>query len=126
MHVEILIIYFSISWFLRALKCEIWPRLFVVLIRTLYWMQMRLVFEEAEKKNKTLASWTKERVEQVSRMAAMWDNFQTVLDNHQYILSKQVCIEFINLYTYNCLQSFKFHINKSNMKYHYPILVPFT
>jgi hypothetical protein len=54
---------------------------------------MRLVFEEAEKKNKTLASWTKERVEQVSRMAAMWDNFQAVLDNHQYILSKQVCIE---------------------------------
>jgi phosphoenolpyruvate carboxylase len=62
-------------------------------------MQMRLVFEEAEKKNKTLASWTKEKVEQVSRMAAMWDNFQTVLDNHQYILSKQVCIELVNLYS---------------------------
>lgn len=99
MRVEILIIYCSKSWFLRALKYEIWPRLFVILIRTLYWMQMQLVFEEAEKKNKTLASWTKERVEQVSRMAAMWDNFQTVLDNHQYILSKQVCIELVNSYS---------------------------
>ncbi|XP_069679211.1 cytoplasmic dynein 2 heavy chain 1 isoform X2 [Periplaneta americana] len=52
--------------------------------------EMLKVFEEAEKKNKTLASWTKERVEQVSRMAAMWDNFQAMLDNHQYLLSKQV------------------------------------
>ena len=59
---------------------------------------MRLVFEEAEKKNKTLASWPKERVAQVSRMAAMWDNFQAVLDTHQYILSKQVCIEIVSLY----------------------------
>jgi hypothetical protein len=52
---------------------------------------MRLVFEEADKKNKILASWTKERVEQISRMTAMWDNLQAMLDNHQYLLGKQVC-----------------------------------
>jgi hypothetical protein len=63
----------------------------VFAIKTVCSTQMLLVFEEAEKKNKTLASWTKERVEQVSRIAAMWDNFQAMLDNHQYILSKQVC-----------------------------------
>ncbi|GLH06946.1 Dynein heavy chain, cytoplasmic, partial [Gryllus bimaculatus] len=48
------------------------------------------IVQEAEKKNKTLASWTKERVEQVNRMVTKWDNFQTMLDNHQYLISKQV------------------------------------
>ncbi|XP_068082912.1 cytoplasmic dynein 2 heavy chain 1 [Anabrus simplex] len=52
--------------------------------------QMRQMFEEAERKNKTLASWTKERVEQMTQLASVWDNFQTMLDNHQYIISKQV------------------------------------
>ncbi|KAJ9584167.1 hypothetical protein L9F63_021464, partial [Diploptera punctata] len=52
--------------------------------------EMLTIFEEAEKKNKTLASWTKERVEQVGRMGVIWDNFQSMLDNHQYFLSKQL------------------------------------
>jgi hypothetical protein len=60
---------------------------------------MLAVFEEAEKKNKTLASWTKERVEQVSHMAAVWDNFQAMLDNHKYLLSKQVYIIILH---WNC------------------------
>ena len=51
---------------------------------------MLKVFEEVEKKNKTLASWTKERVEQVGHMAVVWDNFQLMLDNHHSVISKQV------------------------------------
>jgi hypothetical protein len=73
---------------------------------------MLLVFEEADKKNKTLASWTKERVEQVSRMTALWDNFQAVLDNHQYLLGKQVCIiinslKLLDLCTLECFKRFQ-------------------
>lgn len=47
-------------------------------------------FNEAERKNKTLASWTKERVEQVSRVTMQWDNYKTLMDNHEQIVSKQV------------------------------------
>nr|CAD7594425.1 unnamed protein product [Timema genevievae] len=52
--------------------------------------QMLQVYEEAERKNKTLASWTKERVEQLSHVTSLWDNFQTMVDNYQYLISKQV------------------------------------
>nr|CAD7207407.1 unnamed protein product [Timema douglasi] len=51
---------------------------------------MLQVYEEAERKNKTLASWTKERVEQLSHVTSLWDNFQTMVDNYQYLISKQV------------------------------------
>lgn len=47
-------------------------------------------FNEAESKNKTLASWTKERVDQVSRVTMQWDNYKTLMDNHEQIVSKQV------------------------------------
>ncbi|XP_068211563.1 cytoplasmic dynein 2 heavy chain 1 [Palaemon carinicauda] len=48
------------------------------------------LFNEAEKKNKILASWTKERVEQVSKVTMLWDNYQTLMDNHEQIVSKQI------------------------------------
>ncbi|XP_042887569.1 cytoplasmic dynein 2 heavy chain 1-like [Penaeus japonicus] len=47
-------------------------------------------FNEAERKNKTLASWTKERVDQVSRVTMQWDNYKTLMDNHEQIVSKQI------------------------------------
>ncbi|ROT63098.1 hypothetical protein C7M84_019029 [Penaeus vannamei] len=47
-------------------------------------------FNEAESKNKTLASWTKERVDQVSRVTMQWDNYKTLMDNHEQIVSKQI------------------------------------
>ena len=47
-------------------------------------------FNEAERKNKTLASWTKERVDQVSKVTMLWDNYKTLMDNHEQIVSKQV------------------------------------
>lgn len=48
------------------------------------------LFNEAERKNKTLATWTKERVEQVSRVTVQWDNYKTLMDNHEQIVAKQV------------------------------------
>lgn len=52
--------------------------------------QMQEVMLELQNKNKTLASWTKEKVEQVSTMIANWDNFQVQLSNQQYVIGKQV------------------------------------
>lgn len=48
------------------------------------------LFNEAERKNKTLATWTKERVEQLSRVTVQWDNYKTLMDNHEQIVAKQV------------------------------------
>ncbi|XP_069942834.1 cytoplasmic dynein 2 heavy chain 1 isoform X1 [Cherax quadricarinatus] len=52
--------------------------------------EMVELFNEAERKNKTLASWTKERVEQVSRVTMQWDNYKTLMDNHEQIVAKQI------------------------------------
>ncbi len=47
-------------------------------------------FNRAEKKNRVLAAWTKESVDQVGRVAGVWDNYITLMDNHELIISKQV------------------------------------
>lgn len=52
--------------------------------------EMLEIFENADKKNKVLGAWTKEQMEQVERVTATWDNFQSLMDNHEMIISKQV------------------------------------
>ena len=52
--------------------------------------EMLEIFENADKKNKVLSAWTKEQMEQVERVTATWDNFQSLMDNHEMIISKQV------------------------------------
>ena len=52
--------------------------------------EMETVCEEAERKNRTLASWTKERVDRLSQVKGMWENFRSLIDNHEAIVSKQV------------------------------------
>lgn len=52
--------------------------------------QMVEMFNEAERKNKALASWTKERVEQLSRVTMQWDNYKSLMDNHEQIVARQV------------------------------------
>ncbi|XP_034239710.1 cytoplasmic dynein 2 heavy chain 1 [Thrips palmi] len=52
--------------------------------------KMMANLEELQNKNKTLASWTKERVDQVVRVTRNWDNFQSLLSNHQVFLEQQV------------------------------------
>uniref|UniRef100_A0A8D8QIW2 Cytoplasmic dynein 2 heavy chain 1 n=2 Tax=Cacopsylla melanoneura TaxID=428564 RepID=A0A8D8QIW2_9HEMI len=52
--------------------------------------QMMDVIIEAENKNRTLASWTKEHVDQLATMKTAWDNFHSLLDNQQFVISHQV------------------------------------
>ncbi|KAK3862338.1 hypothetical protein Pcinc_031789 [Petrolisthes cinctipes] len=52
--------------------------------------EMVELYNEAERKNKTLASWTKERVEQLSRVTMQWDNYKTLMENHEQIVAKQI------------------------------------
>lgn len=49
--------------------------------------------ESTIKKNKTLASWTKEKMEQVNKMVATWDNFQSNIQNYESIIGRQVCYD---------------------------------
>ncbi|KAF2362508.1 ATPase dynein-related AAA domain [Trinorchestia longiramus] len=52
--------------------------------------EMMVLFAQAEKKNKTLAIWTKEKVEKLSIVSTLWDNFVTRMENHEQIITKQV------------------------------------
>ncbi|XP_047109239.1 cytoplasmic dynein 2 heavy chain 1 [Schistocerca piceifrons] len=52
--------------------------------------QMIELYEESKKKNKVLAVWTKERIEEMNQTASEWANFQFILDNHQFLIEKQV------------------------------------
>lgn len=51
---------------------------------------MEQIILESEKKNKTLASWTKDRVEKLSQIKGKWDNFKYLMENHEQIVSMQV------------------------------------
>lgn len=53
---------------------------------------MQKLFEDMDNKNKTLASWTRERVESVVRLQAAWERLQSLVDNHKHLISKQVDI----------------------------------
>lgn len=52
--------------------------------------QMKKMFEETFNKNKTLANWTRERVDSVARLQAAWERLEGLIDNHQHLISKQV------------------------------------
>jgi dynein heavy chain 2 len=52
--------------------------------------EMLEIFENADKKNKILSAWTKEQMDQVERVTSTWDNYQSLMDNHEMIISKQV------------------------------------
>ena len=52
--------------------------------------KMLETFHKADSKNKVLAVWTKEHVEQVGKVTTTWDNYMSLMDNHEMIISKQV------------------------------------
>ena len=52
--------------------------------------EMMIILGQAEKKNKTLAVWTKERVDKLAAVATLWDNFAARMENHEQIITKQV------------------------------------
>ena len=48
------------------------------------------LFDNADSKNKLLSAWTKESMEQVTKVTSTWDNYQSLMDNHEMVISKQV------------------------------------
>jgi dynein heavy chain 2 len=52
--------------------------------------EMMGIFENADRKNKILSKWTKEQVEHVHRIGDVWDNFSSLMDNHEDLISRQV------------------------------------
>ena len=52
--------------------------------------EMLTLFENADRKNKVLSKWTKEQVEHVHRIGDTWDNFTSLMDNHEDLISRQV------------------------------------
>lgn len=55
---------------------------------------MEDLLNSIQKKNSTLASWCKERVEIISQLTNNWERFQNTLKNHSQVLEKQVSLLF--------------------------------
>lgn len=51
---------------------------------------MQKLFDEILNKNKTLANWTRERVDSVARLQTAWERLEGLISNHQHLISKQV------------------------------------
>ncbi|KAJ8913453.1 hypothetical protein NQ315_013832 [Exocentrus adspersus] len=51
---------------------------------------MEETFNEMLKKSQILASWSREHVDSVNRIKGAWERFQSLLDNHQHIIAKQM------------------------------------
>ena len=60
---------------------------------------MMQMFQNADRKNRILAAWTRENVDQVTRVTGIWDNFSSLMENHELIISKQVDAIKANLMT---------------------------
>lgn len=58
--------------------------------------KMKDMLDQIEKKNKTLVTWTKEKVD-LSRVRQLWDGFNSLMENHQHIIGRQVENLKINL-----------------------------
>lgn len=52
---------------------------------------METLYTEMIQKSQTLSSWTRERVDSVGRLMGAWERLQSLLENYQYIMAKQVC-----------------------------------
>lgn len=52
---------------------------------------MGKVFREMLEKSRVLSSWTREKLDSVNRLNGAWERLQNLLENHQHIISKQVC-----------------------------------
>merc|ERR1712155_21970 len=57
------------------------------------------MFQNADRKNRILTAWTRENVDQVTRVTGIWDNFSSLMENHELIISKQVDAIKANLMT---------------------------
>lgn len=67
--------------------------------------EMEEVYTEMIQKAQTLSSWTRERVDSVGRVTGAWERLKSLLDNHQYIIAKQVSSNFCYKILY-CIPTF--------------------
>lgn len=51
---------------------------------------MQNLFTEMLQKANVLSSWTREKLDSVSRLNGAWERLQSLLENHQHIIAKQV------------------------------------
>lgn len=51
---------------------------------------MEETFNELSRKSQTLSSWSREQVDAVNRLKGAWDRLQSLLQNHQHIIAKQM------------------------------------
>lgn len=76
----------------------IYAKLYVLnFIKIFLTFQMQKLLDEVVNKNRTLSSWTRERVDSVARLEAAWERLLSLIDNHQHLISKQVCLHFEKL-----------------------------
>ena len=73
--------------------------MFPVNCRVFLLQVMLETYHKADSKNKVLSAWTKESVEQITRVSSTWDNYMSLMDNHEMIISKQVDAIKANLNT---------------------------
>ncbi|XP_018579489.1 cytoplasmic dynein 2 heavy chain 1 [Anoplophora glabripennis] len=52
--------------------------------------EMEETFNEMVKKSQILASWSREQVDAVNRLKGAWERLQSLLENHQHIIAKQM------------------------------------
>ncbi|XP_017783105.1 PREDICTED: cytoplasmic dynein 2 heavy chain 1 [Nicrophorus vespilloides] len=52
--------------------------------------EMTKIYQEMIQKAENLASWTRERIDSVKRLQAAWERLESLLENYQHIIAKQV------------------------------------
>ncbi|XP_037092634.1 cytoplasmic dynein 2 heavy chain 1-like [Pollicipes pollicipes] len=52
--------------------------------------EYEILMKDVEKRNRMLANWTKEKVDQVAKVSSKWDNFQSLVSNYDALMSKQI------------------------------------
>lgn len=56
------------------------------------------VFKEMLEKANVLSSWTREKLDSVSRLTGAWERLQSLLENHQHIIAKQVTMQIFLIF----------------------------
>ncbi|RZC33069.1 cytoplasmic dynein 2 heavy chain 1 [Asbolus verrucosus] len=52
--------------------------------------EMEECYNQMIQKSQILSSWTREQVDSVNRLKGAWERLQSLLENHQHIISKQI------------------------------------
>lgn len=52
--------------------------------------EMESIYKEMMQKVQVLSSWSREQVDSVSRLKGAWERLKNLLENHQYIMAKQI------------------------------------